>query len=70
MTEVIQERKKGLIADLNAQKVFIERMEAEMAAAQVTLNRMEGAILLCDELLKLQTPAQGEPKKNWENAGG
>lgn len=73
MTEIVRKRKETLIQDFNAQKVVIERMETELATARVTLSRLEGALLLCDELLRQpQAPAPpdqaAESKKNGESA--
>ena len=56
------EKKKGLIQDLNAQKVKIDSIEDQLESEKVLLARLEGAIMLCDQLANEQvspaTPAQ------------
>lgn len=54
----IQERKSNLIADHGKLKSIIEQIEERLKAEQVKLHHIEGAILLCDELLAEPKTAQ------------
>ena len=58
-----QKRKAKLIQDINTQRVEIERIEAALEEARTLLSRLEGAVMLCDEVAaqqgkELQAPPQ------------
>lgn len=46
-----KERKKKLIQDISTQESVIKRLEAELVTAKALLNRLEGAVMLCDEFM-------------------
>lgn len=53
-----KERKKKLIQDISTQESVIKRLESELVTAKALLNRLEGAVMLCDEFMAGEvTPA-------------
>lgn len=54
----IQERKNNLVTDHSKQETIIKQIEERLKAEQVKLHHIEGAILLCDELLAEPKPVQ------------
>lgn len=52
----IQERKSNLMTDHSKQEAVIKQIEERLKAEQVKLHHIEGAILLCDELLSEAKP--------------
>jgi len=53
----IQDRKSNLLTDHSKQKAVIEQIEERLKTEQIKLHHIEGAILLCDELLAEPKPA-------------
>ena len=53
----IQERKINLLTDHSKQEAVIKQIEERLKVEQVKLHHIEGAILLCDELMAEPKPA-------------